>query len=99
QLVKETVGDRAQTIIVSNVFGAKAAQDALNYGDIVAVGRQALLDPEFAEKINTGKSDQIFTEVTKERVNELGFTDDLKAWFTMEGSVIPPLPGMENFKK
>lgn len=96
QLVKETVGERTATIIVSSIFTAEDASNALNYADIVAIGREALIEPEFATKLLAGQEDKIVTEVTKEREASLAFTPELKEWFLMEGSPLPPLPGKEN---
>ncbi|MFC6254821.1 NADH-dependent flavin oxidoreductase [Secundilactobacillus hailunensis] len=96
QLVKETVGDRAKTIIVANVFGKETAEKALDYGDIVAIGRQALIEPEFAGKILAGKSDEVCTSIAKGDVEKLGLKDHLIKWFTAPGSPLPPLPGQEN---
>lgn len=97
-LVKEKVGNRAATIIVSNIFDADAALDALNYGDIIAIGREALLEPRFAAKILEGKTDEIISKVIPGSVEELEFTEALKDWFLETGSALPPLPGQENLR-
>lgn len=98
ELVKEKAGDRTATIIVSNIFDADAALDALNYGDIIAIGREALLEPKFASKILAGKADEIISRVVPGSVEELEFTEALKEWFLETGSALPPLPGQENLR-
>ncbi|WEV39602.1 NADH-dependent oxidoreductase [Lactobacillus sp. ESL0681] len=66
QLLKQTIGDRATTIISSGVHTADDALDALNHGDIIAIGRESIVEPNFIQKIKDGKEDQIQTAITAE---------------------------------
>ncbi|MDF7638199.1 NADH-dependent oxidoreductase [Lactobacillus sp. ESL0791] len=77
QMLKEAVGDRVTTIISSGVHTADDALDALNHGDIIAIGRESLVEPEFTEKIKTGNVEQIRTEITRESAQSLAFPDAL----------------------
>lgn len=97
EMLKATVGDRAKTIVVGGITNAELAEKALAYGDIVAIAREALVEPEFAGKILSGDEDKIVSTITKDNADTLGLTKDLKNWFTMSGSPLPPLPGAENF--
>lgn len=45
QAIQKTVGDRAAVMIIAGIFSADDALDALSYGDLVAIGRSALIDP------------------------------------------------------
>lgn len=98
ELVKDTVAGRAATIIVSSVFTPADAIDALNYGDIVAIAREALMEPQFLAKLQAGKAADIVTAITPDRVADLKFTPELADWFLMDNSPMLPLPGQENLK-
>lgn len=95
QLVKETVGDRAKTVIVSGIFTVEDAQAALKYADIAAIGREALIEPQFAQKILDQNEDQIISEITPDTAKKLAFTPELINWITMENSPLPVIPGKE----
>lgn len=95
ELVAQKIHGRTATIIVSGVLTAAEALDALNYGDIVAVGRGALVEPEFAEKILTGHPDEIQTQITPDLVHKLQFTPELALWFVMPDSPMSPIKGQE----
>lgn len=98
QAVKEVVGDRSAVMIVSNVFSAAAALDALNHGDIVAIGRGTMIEPKFAQKIIEGRPEEIVSTITNQTGEELGLPPELIAWFLAEGSQLPPLPGVEHLR-
>lgn len=98
ELTKEVVGDRAAVVIVSNIFSADDALDALKIADIAAIGRESLLEPKFVEKIAAGKADTIVSTLKPDRVGGLLFPEKLKEWFLEEGSALPPLPGDEFLK-
>ncbi|GAB3796586.1 NADH-dependent flavin oxidoreductase [Virgibacillus kimchii] len=93
KLVKEQINGRCPVIIVSNIFTADDALDALNHGDITAVGRAALLEPEFIKKIKENRVSEIRTTV--ENLEELSIPKKAIDWFNMEGSILPPLPGLD----
>lgn len=99
QLVKETVGDRTTTIIVSNISSADDALDALNHGDIAAIGREALIEPRFAAKIAAGKADTIRTEIEQGDVEGLKFSQFMKDWFILNHPAVPQLPGAIKLRK
>ena len=71
ELVENTVGNRAKTIIVGSIHSADDALDALNYGDIAAIGREALIEPEFTKKIAEGQAGNIKSSVTKKAITNL----------------------------
>lgn len=91
-LVKEVVNDRCPIIIVSNIFTVEDALDALNYGDIVAIGRAALIEPAFTKKIREGNEKEIITSV--KNLESLAMPEKVVKWFKMEDSPLPPLPGL-----
>lgn len=77
QILKTSVGDRVATIISSGVHTAADAISALDHGDIVAIGRESLVDPDFTAKIKEGKADTICTEITEESAPTLGLPSAL----------------------
>lgn len=95
QAVNELVGKRTAVVIVSQVTTADDALDALNYGDIVALGRSAMIEPAFAAKIKQGQPELIMTEITAESAPELGLPHDLVDLFS-SGAVSLTLAGQEN---
>lgn len=70
-VVKEKLQGKIPLVISGTIRSADDALDALNYGDIVAMGVAALSDPDFKEKILADKEDTI-------HMNVKGHTDDLE---------------------
>lgn len=95
QLAKAQIKDRCPLIIVSNIFTADDALDALNHGDIVALGRAALMEPQFIKKIRMNQTDQIRTAI-KEDVLELNIPSKAVDMFNVDGSIWPPLNGLKD---
>ncbi|MBN7274992.1 hypothetical protein GNF18_07565 [Ligilactobacillus pobuzihii] len=75
ELVKNKVGDRAKTIIVSGVHTADDAKEALDHADIIALGREALVEPQFTKKIAEGKPEEIKRSAKYEQDTNLLFTE------------------------
>ena len=97
QLTLDAVAGRCPVVIVSEVFTALDAVRALAHGDAVALGRAALLEPEFAAKIAAGEADQIETSA-KGRLDELDLPAALVTWYTTTGrDVLPPLAGIDEY--
>lgn len=98
QMTMEVADGRVPVVIVSGVFSQEAAEDALNHGDIVAIGREALIDPKFAAKITSGHPEQIETSVAG-RLDDLAWTTGLITAYTGAfGDIMPPMPGLEEYK-
>ena len=67
------------------------------HGDGVALGRAALLEPEFAAKIAADEADQIETSA-KGRLDELDLPPGLVEWYTTTGrDILPPLAGIDEY--
>lgn len=95
QMFHKVVGDRVPVITVSGVFNAADALNALDYGDMIAIGRESLIEPEFAKKIREGNTDKI-RESIGEDYEELNIPPKGFGLFTMENTPLPPLPGIKN---
>lgn len=87
----------AKEIIVGGVRTKEQAQAALQLADLVAVGRANIIDPLFAEKILTGREDEIVPEITLDQVKKNQMTQGLIDNYSGPAAGIP-LPGAENIK-
>jgi len=87
----------AKEIIVGSINSEEAAQKASQLADMVAVGRENLIDPLFADKILNGKADEIITEISPEQVEKTHWTPGLIDVFSSENTVMP-LPGSESLR-
>jgi len=64
KVIYDLIRDRTALVVVGDILTPEAAVDALNYGDIVALGSAVLFDPEFKNKIAEGKENEINFDVT-----------------------------------
>ncbi|MFH5824567.1 hypothetical protein [Georgenia sp. AZ-5] len=97
QIAREAVAGRCPVVIVSDVFTAEDAESALAHGDLVAVGRAALVEPQFARKATEGRTDEIETSV-EGRLVDLDLPAGLVEWYRGSGrSVLPPVPGLAQY--
>lgn len=87
----------AKEIIVGGVRTKEQVQVALQLADLVAVGRANIIDPLFAEKILTGREDEIVPEITLDQVKKNQMTQGLIDNYSGPAAGIP-LPGAENIK-
>lgn len=72
EILSQQIAGRVAFVAVGNVRKPGDAVAALEEGaDIVVMGRQALADPEWTEKVKQGKEDEIFENVPKERIGKL----------------------------
>ncbi|MDQ0201684.1 hypothetical protein [Neobacillus ginsengisoli] len=84
-------------MVVSNVLSVENAVEALEHGDIVAIGRTALVEPEFSKKIKENRIKEIDTNVYD--INKLSLPEKLVERFLMENTPLPPLPGIEKIRE
>lgn len=90
-----TVAGRCPVIVVGEIFTEEDAHKALEFGDLVALGRAALIEPQFARKIAEGRGEEIEISVAG-RLDTLSFPKDLTEWFEVSGKeYLPPLPGID----
>ena len=87
----------AKEIIVGGVRTKEQAQAALQLADLVAVGRANIIDTLFAEKILTGREDEVVPEITLDQVKHNHMTQGLIDNYSGPAAGIP-LPGAENIK-
>lgn len=72
EILSKQIAGRVAFVVVGNVRKPEQAIEALQEGaDLVAMGRQALVDPEWTEKVKQGKEGEIFHHIPKERIGTL----------------------------
>ena len=99
-LFRRVLDDETKLIVVGNVFSEEAAADAVaGYGDLIAVGRGTLVDPQFAAKVMAGRGDEIRHEITPDALDDVAWTSGLFEAFTRADAMgLPPLPGGESIR-
>lgn len=95
EYMREVLDDETKLIIVGDVMNEEDAQDALNYADLIAVGRATLIDPEFGGKIQEGRGEEIIQEITPEQIEAAKLTDGIVNVFSTP-AMQPILPGRES---
>lgn len=100
ELFKAVLDDQTKLLAVGGIFSEESARDAVeNYTDIAVVGRGTLIDPQFGRKIEEGRGEEIFHEISPENMAYVSWTEGLKEGFTREDSLgLPPLPGGETIR-
>lgn len=88
--------DETKLIIIGSVFSEEDAQGALEHGDLVAIARAALIDPDFSKKIEEGRGDEIYQEITPKRVLEAKWPRYLLKAFQTSSIGLMPLPNYES---
>lgn len=92
--IRDVIAGRCAFITCGQIQKADHFLDALNYGDICAVGVLALADPDYVEKIQSGKEDEIAQDVTG-RLDKLSWTSGLKKQYaTVNSDGLPPVKGV-----
>lgn len=87
----------AKEIIVGGIRHPEQARAALQLADLVAVGRENIIDPLFADKILHGQEDEIVNEITIDQAYKAKMTPGLIADFS--GDQVPmDFPGHENIR-
>lgn len=77
QLLGAEVKAPTLLMIAGGINTVAKMNDALRYVDLVALGRATLIDPQIAEKIKTGHTDDIFLAFNKESVAAAHLTPGL----------------------
>ncbi len=74
----EKINNRVPLIGVGSLYTAEDARKAFETGiPLLALGRELLIDPDWVQKIENGKEDEIVTKLDKEKQEELVIPDPL----------------------
>jgi 2,4-dienoyl-CoA reductase-like NADH-dependent reductase (Old Yellow Enzyme family) len=72
EIIQEAVGDRVPVIGVGSIYTAEDAVNALASGiPLIGLGRGLLIDPEWVQKIEQGREDDIVTQLDIDKQQEL----------------------------
>ena len=78
EIIQEKVGDRVPVIGVGSIYSSEDARKALTSGvPLIALGRELLIDPDWVQKIEQGKDDEIVTELDTSMQEQLVIPDPL----------------------
>ena len=87
------IAGRVPMLLAGNILNPDDALDALNYTDIVALGRAVLIDPDFVPKLRAGQPELIETSVAG-RLDKLALSKRLIGFWLIEGTPLAPLKGL-----
>jgi 2,4-dienoyl-CoA reductase-like NADH-dependent reductase (Old Yellow Enzyme family) len=72
EIIQEAVGDRVPVIGVGSIYTAEDAGNALSSGiPLIGLGRGLLIDPEWVQKIEQGREEEIVTKLDIDKQQEL----------------------------
>lgn len=94
-IFKEAVGEKLPVITVASVFNEADVEGVLAIADIVAIGRAALLDPQFTDKLVNNQADEINHEMSPEVTDYVKWPKGLYDWYR-QGVPLPPVPNIES---
>ena len=94
-LIKQCISNRAAYIFMPRAASLNEVVHAASVGDMVSIGRLAILNPAFSKTIKT-KPEKISYELTSvSTIETLDLPTKLKYWFTNPDSGIPKFKGTE----
>jgi 2,4-dienoyl-CoA reductase-like NADH-dependent reductase (Old Yellow Enzyme family) len=78
EIIQERVGNHVPVIGVGSIYTADEAVNALQTGvPLVALARELIIDPDWVQKVEQGREDQIVTKIDKNKQTELVVPDPL----------------------
>lgn len=78
EYLQETINNRVPLIGVGSIYTANDARQAYNSGvPLLALGREIIIDPDWVQKVQEGKEEEIITELNKENQEQLVVPDPL----------------------
>lgn len=88
RILADHINGRVAFVAVGSVKTPEDALTALEEGaDIVVIGRQALIDPEWTEKVKQGKEQEIHSVITQKMVGNLDIPQNMWHLITSYGMV------------
>jgi 2,4-dienoyl-CoA reductase-like NADH-dependent reductase (Old Yellow Enzyme family) len=94
--VRECIAGRTSLVVVSNIWTPDDALDALAYGDIVTLGREAIIEPEWVQKVLDGREDEIRVTTPRQPDPDLLVPTMMWELFFAPATALPPLPVLED---
>ena len=97
-LMNEAVHAPVKTILAGWIYGVDAIKNALNYADLVGLGRMTLIDPEIGYKVENGMEDKISLGYNKEVFENACLTQGLVELLAQTPEFHTPGMNMEYLK-
>ncbi|WP_419880622.1 NADH-dependent flavin oxidoreductase [Peribacillus sp. B-H-3] len=78
EMIKEHAAGKVPVIGVGSIYTADDAAKAMETGiPMIALGRELIIDPDWVEKVEQGREDEIVTKIDKNAQDELVIPDPL----------------------
>jgi 2,4-dienoyl-CoA reductase-like NADH-dependent reductase (Old Yellow Enzyme family) len=78
EIIQERVGDKVPVIGVGSIYTPDEALKAFQTGvPLIALGRELIIDPDWVQKVQEGKENEIYTEINKNNQDQLVIPDPL----------------------
>ncbi|WP_442598340.1 NADH-dependent flavin oxidoreductase [Neobacillus sp. D3-1R] len=78
EIIHERVGDKVPVIGVGSIYSAEDAGRAIQTGlPLLALGRELIIDPDWVQKVESGKENEIETKIDKNAQDRLVVPDPL----------------------
>lgn len=77
ELLHEVLPEDIKLLVAGGISTYEKMVDALNYVDIISMGRATLIDPQIAYKLLNGKQDEIYLEFNEESVAKSNLTSGI----------------------
>ena len=74
ELLREAMPEETKLLVAGGISTYEKMNDALNYVDIIAMGRATLIDPQIGYKLMNGKQNEIYLEFNEESVAKSNLT-------------------------
>jgi 2,4-dienoyl-CoA reductase-like NADH-dependent reductase (Old Yellow Enzyme family) len=90
--IRDLIAGRAPLVVVSEIWTPDDALEALRYGDVVTLGREAIIEPDWSAKLVSGREDEIRTTTGRQQDPDLRVPALMWEGFFAKGTFLPPLP-------
>ncbi|MDQ0200119.1 NADH-dependent flavin oxidoreductase [Neobacillus ginsengisoli] len=78
EIIQERVGNRVPVIGVGSIYTADDSLKAIQTGvPLIALARELIIDPDWVQKVEQGREDEIVTKIDKNKQAELVLPDPL----------------------
>lgn len=75
KIIYQHIDERVPMINVGNIQTSEDANKALEYSDLIALGRQLVVEPKWVEKYQSGQEKDIYTSISPHQQSELGIPE------------------------
>lgn len=98
ELFKNVLDDNTKLIISGNINNKKSLHSALIHSDLIALGRQSLIDPLFTKKILENREDEIIREISPSQLINTKWPKSYIEMFTNPNINLGKIENIESIK-